>query len=52
MERDGWLVAIEASSAGAKANRENLVASEGYKSQLDKLGMDSKLPVLTAEMMC
>lgn len=37
VERDGWLVAIDAKSTGAKGSREALVGSEGYKSQIYKL---------------
>lgn len=37
-ERDGWLVAIETRQAEAKANREGVVGSEGYKSSLEKFG--------------
>ncbi len=36
-ERDGWLVAIETRSSEAKAAREGLIVSEGYKSHLEKL---------------
>ena len=35
-ERDGWLVALEPQMADAKANREKLIATPGYKSALDK----------------
>lgn len=38
-QRDGWLVAINAGSTDAKSTREALVGSEGYKSQIEKLGM-------------
>lgn len=38
-ERDGWLVAIESRLANAKASREGLVGSEGYKSRIEHLGM-------------
>lgn len=36
-ERDGWLVAIDTKSTEAKASREELVGSEGYKSQFEQL---------------
>lgn len=36
-ERDGWLVALETRSIEAKEAREGLIASEGYKSQHEKL---------------
>ena len=38
-ERDGWLVAIEPQMADAKANREKLMATPGYKSALEKYSM-------------
>lgn len=38
-ERDGWLVAIETRLADAKASREGIVGSEGYKSHKEQLGM-------------
>lgn len=38
-ERDGWLVAIESRLADAKASREGIVGSEGYKSRIEQLGM-------------
>lgn len=37
-ERDGWLVAIESRLANAKASREGLTGSEGYKSRIEHLG--------------
>lgn len=37
-ERDGWLVALETRSTEAKEAREGLIASEGYKTQHEKLG--------------
>lgn len=37
-EKDGWLVAIETKLAGAKASREGIVGSSGYKSALEKYG--------------
>ena len=36
-ERDSWVAAVEAKSADAKAQKETIVASEGYKSELEKL---------------
>lgn len=45
-QRDGWLVAIQATSTEAKATRETLIASEGYKAQIEKLGISqSKTPI-------
>jgi hypothetical protein len=38
-ERDGWVVAIESRLADAKASRDGLVGSEGYKNHLKQLGM-------------
>lgn len=38
-ERDGWLVAIESRLADAKASRDEIVGSEGYKSRIEQLGM-------------
>lgn len=37
-ERDSWLVALETRHTEAKANREGIVGSEGYKSSLEKFG--------------
>lgn len=37
-ERDGWLVAIETKSKEARAAHEDLISSQGYKSQLEKYG--------------
>ena len=37
-ERDGWLVSIESKAADAKTNREGIIGSSGYKSQLEKYG--------------
>lgn len=37
-ERDGWLVALEPKMADAKASRDGIVSSSGYKSQLEKFG--------------
>ncbi|KAL9100255.1 MAG: hypothetical protein Q9163_004347 [Psora crenata] len=37
-ERDGWLVALESKMGEAKASREAIVGSEGYKSQVEKYG--------------
>ena len=37
-ERDGWLVALNSKMADAKASREGIVSSPGYKSQLEKFG--------------
>ncbi|KAJ5707064.1 hypothetical protein N7488_006865 [Penicillium malachiteum] len=36
-ERDSWVVAIEAKSAEAKAQKETITSSEGYKAELEKL---------------
>jgi hypothetical protein len=36
-ERDSWFVALEAKTAEAKAEKETIVASEGYKAELEKL---------------
>ncbi|KAJ5730034.1 uncharacterized protein N7483_004542 [Penicillium malachiteum] len=36
-ERDSWFVAIEAKSAEAKAQKETITSSEGYKAELEKL---------------
>ncbi|KAF4214924.1 hypothetical protein CNMCM8980_008847 [Aspergillus fumigatiaffinis] len=36
-ERDSWFVALEAKAAEAKAEKETIVASEGYKAELEKL---------------
>jgi hypothetical protein len=38
-ERDGWVVAIESRLADAKASRDGLVGSEGYKNHIKQLGM-------------
>lgn len=38
-ERDGWLVAIESRLADAKASREGIVGSDGYKSRIEQLSM-------------
>lgn len=35
-ERASWIAAIEAKSTEAKALKEGIVASEGYKSHIDK----------------
>ena len=36
-ERDSWVVAIEAKSSEAKAEKETITTSEGYKAELEKL---------------
>ncbi|RAH45195.1 uncharacterized protein BO95DRAFT_464264 [Aspergillus brunneoviolaceus CBS 621.78] len=36
-ERDGWVLALETKAAEAKAEKETIVASEGYKAELEKL---------------
>ncbi|KAI9932903.1 hypothetical protein ASPWEDRAFT_22657 [Aspergillus wentii DTO 134E9] len=36
-ERDSWFAALEAKAAEAKAEKETIVASEGYKAELEKL---------------
>ena len=38
-EKDAWLVTIETKAAEAKTEREGIVGSSGYKSQLEKYGM-------------
>ncbi|PYI12410.1 hypothetical protein BO78DRAFT_3309 [Aspergillus sclerotiicarbonarius CBS 121057] len=37
-ERDSWIAALEAKSAEAKAEKEAVTSSEGYKAELEKLG--------------
>ncbi|KAJ5205989.1 hypothetical protein N7491_003388 [Penicillium cf. griseofulvum] len=36
-ERDSWVVAIEAQATEAKAEKETITSSEGYKAELEKL---------------
>lgn len=36
-ERDSWVAAVEAKSAEGKADKEAIVGSEGYKTELEKL---------------
>lgn len=36
-ERDSWVVALEAKATEAKAEKETITASEGYKAELEKL---------------
>ncbi|KAJ5779425.1 hypothetical protein N7457_007145 [Penicillium paradoxum] len=36
-ERDSWVVAIEANATEAKAEKETITSSEGYKAELEKL---------------
>ncbi|KAL4896709.1 Pleckstrin homology domain-containing protein [Aspergillus ambiguus] len=36
-ERDSWIAAIESKSAAAKAEKETITSSEGYKAELEKL---------------
>jgi outer membrane biosynthesis protein TonB len=36
-ERDSWVVALEAKSTEAKAEKETIVSGEGYKAELEKL---------------
>ncbi|KAL1857345.1 hypothetical protein Plec18170_003467 [Paecilomyces lecythidis] len=36
-ERDSWIAAIEAKATEAKAEKETITASEGYKAELEKL---------------
>ncbi|CDM36751.1 hypothetical protein DTO013E5_2873 [Penicillium roqueforti] len=36
-ERDSWVVAIEAQATEAKAEKETIISSEGYKAELEKL---------------
>lgn len=36
-ERDSWVVAIDAKAAEAKAEKEAITSSEGYKAELEKL---------------
>ena len=35
-ERDGWIVALQPQMADAKANRELMLATPGYKNALEK----------------
>jgi hypothetical protein len=37
-ERDGWVLAVKNTIEEAKAKREEIINSEGYKEQLKKLG--------------
>jgi len=46
IERDSWLVALEAKSTEAKAEKDTIISSEGYKTELEKL---TKPPVVAAE---
>ncbi|WEW55754.1 hypothetical protein PRK78_001187 [Emydomyces testavorans] len=46
-ERDSWLAAIEAKSAEGKAEKETVVASEGYKAELEKLAKPA-VPVVAS----
>lgn len=36
-ERDSWVVALETKATEAKAEKENITSSEGYKAELEKL---------------
>lgn len=36
-ERDSWVAAIDAKAAEAKAEKEAITSSEGYKAELEKL---------------
>jgi len=44
-ERESWIAALEAKSTEAKAERETITSSEGYKAELEKL---AKPPVVAA----
>ena len=37
-ERDGWLVAVDKQITEAKASREGVIGSDGYKHYMEKLG--------------
>lgn len=37
-ERNGWFVAVEAAIEEAKGKKDEIVASDSYKEQLEKLG--------------
>ena len=38
-DRDNWFAAVEAKAAEAKAGREDVVGSEGYKKHISSLSM-------------
>ncbi|RAL01036.1 uncharacterized protein BO80DRAFT_425018 [Aspergillus ibericus CBS 121593] len=48
-ERDSWIAALEAKSAEAKAEKEAVTSSEGYKAELEKLSPAAAEPAKKAE---
>ena len=45
-ERDGWFLAIDKAVADAKAKREDILSSDGYKETIGKLGKHIVFPSL------
>lgn len=48
-ERDSWVVAIEAKAAEAKAEKEAITTSEGYKAELEKLTKPAAIAAVAAK---
>ncbi|RDW94113.1 uncharacterized protein DSM5745_01435 [Aspergillus mulundensis] len=48
-ERDSWIAALEAKSTEAKAEKDTITSSEGYKAELEKLSKPAAAPVKAAE---
>ena len=46
-ERDGWFLAIEKAVENAKAKREDILSSDGYKETIGNLGKRNFLLLLT-----
>ncbi|KAL5045274.1 Pleckstrin homology domain-containing protein [Aspergillus fruticulosus] len=48
-ERDSWIAALEAKSTEAKAEKDTITSSEGYKAELEKLSKPAAAPAKPAE---
>ena len=48
-ERDSWIAALEAKSTEAKAEKDTITSSEGYKAELEKLSKPAAVAAKPAE---
>lgn len=49
-ERDSWVAALEANSADAKAQKETITGSEGYKKELEKLSKSPGTKIIRTKL--
>jgi hypothetical protein len=49
-ERDGWYVAVDKAITEAKAAKEGIEASEGYKEHKEKIGMYILVPCFASRV--